>query len=98
MEGRAIGVGLEHGGGWLETASIAQDAGSEGGVAREDGFVLEAPVLPSEDFLDGSSNAVGLGVEGKLPLHAAGGGEAVPDILLPHWSGGVAVCTAVATG
>ena len=98
MEGGAIGVGLEDGGGWLETTSIAQDARRGGGIVREDSRVLEPSISPSEDFMDGASDTVGLGVKGRLPLHAAGGSEAVADVLLPHWSGGIAVCTAVAAG
>ena len=98
MEGGAIGVGLEDGGGWLETTSVTQNARSGGGVVREDSLVLEASISPSEDFVNGASDTVGLGVKGRLPLHTAGGSEAVADVLLPHWGGGIAVHTAVAAG
>ena len=84
MEGGAIGVGLENGDGWLETTSIAQDARSDGGIVWEDSRLLEPSISPSEDFVDGASDNVGLGVEGRLPLHATGGSEVVADVLLPH--------------
>ena len=97
-EDRAIGVGLENGGGWLDAFGVAQDAGGSRGVDWCDGIVLEASIAPSEDFFDGARNSVRLGVEGKLPLCPVGCGEAVANILLPHWSGGIAVRAAVAVG
>jgi hypothetical protein len=97
-EDRAIGVGLENGGGWLDAFGVAQNAGGSRGVGWCDGIVLEAPIAPSEDFFDSARNSVRLGVEGELPLRPAGCGEAVADVLLPHWCGGVAVRTAVAAG
>ena len=98
MEGEAIGVGLEDGGGRFEAFGVTQNAGSGRGVVRCDGLALEASIAPPEDFLDGAGDTVGLGVEGGLPLRTAGCGEAVADVLLPHWCGGVAVRTAVAAG
>ena len=97
-DGEAIGVGLEDGSGRFEAFGVTQNAGSGRGIVRCDGLVLEALISPPEDLFDGAGDAVRFGVEGGLPLYTAGRGEAVADILLPHWGGGIAVRTAVAAG
>ena len=98
LKGRAVRVGLEDGDGGFEATGVAQDARSAGATVRGDGCVLEPSISTAEDFVNGASDAVGLGVKGRLLLQAVGGSVAVADILLPHWSGGVAVCAAVAAG
>ena len=96
LKGRAVRVGLEDDDGGFEATGVAQNARSDGGTVREDGCVFEPSISPSEDFVNGASDAVGLGVKGRLLLQAVGGSVAVADILLPHWSGGVAVRAVVA--
>ena len=98
MEGGTIGVGLEDGGGRFKAVGVTQNTGSGRGVVRCDGLVLEASISPPEDFFDGAGDTVGFGVKGGLPLRTAGCSEAVADVLLPHWGGGIAVRTAVAAG
>ena len=98
IEDGAVGIGLEYGSCRLETAGIAQDAGGAGRGSRGSWCILESEVAPTEDFVDSASDAVRLGVEGGALLQAAGGGEAVADIVHTFWVRRVGVLTTVALG